>query len=249
MGTLFYMAPEQAMLSEPGQLVQPDVRWDVYALGATLHALLTGNVPFASPEHVRTLEEAPTLTERLKRYREMIQNAQPLDWKRTTGEVSYELRAIVDRCMAKAPGDRYPTIAAVESDLRNLRERRPVAPLAKQKGYRLRKFVQRNPFQVLAAVAAIGLLIAGGASWSMRSRVQRAGATDILRMFVSAPTEAAGTAFAATGGVASYLRPIAEEALQSEAYTERIVGARAGLFVAPAAFWSSTDGNQTWKHG
>ncbi len=249
MGTLFYMAPEQAMLSEPGQLVQPDVRWDVYALGATMHALLTGNVPFASPEHVRTLEEAPTLTERLKRYREMIQNAPPLDWKRITGEVPYELRAIVDRCMAKAPGDRYPTIAAVESDLRNLRERRPVTPLAKQKGYRLRKFVQRNPFQVLAAVAAVGLLVAGGASWSLRSRVQRAGAAEILHTFVSDPAKAADTAFSATGGLASYLQPLAAEALQSEAYTERVVGARAGLFVAPAAFWSSTDGNQTWKHG
>lgn len=249
MGTLFYMAPEQAMLSEPGQLVQPDVRWDVYALGATMHALLTGNVPFASQEHVRVLEEAPTLAERLKRYREMIHQSPPLDWKRVSGDAPYELRAIVDRCMAKTPGDRYPTIAAVESDLRNLRERRPVAPLSRAKGYRLRKFVERNPFQLLAAMAAVGLLIAGGASWSMRARVHRATAADILRGFVIDPIKAADAALAATGGAASYVRPLTEESLQSEAYTERVIGARAGLFVAPATFWRSADGNQLWKHG
>lgn len=249
MGTLFYMAPEQAMLSEPGQLVHPDVRWDVYALGATMHALLTGNTPYATADHVRLLEDAPTLSERLKRYREMIHNAPPPPWSRISGEVPFELRAIVDTCMAKTPGDRYPTVAAVETDLKNLRERRPVGRLASRPGYRLRKFVQRNPFQVLAATAALGLVIAGGASWSLRGRVQRAAAVEILRTFVSEPMSAASSALAAAGGVAAYLRPIVEEAVESPAYTERVAGARAGLFVAPSAFWRSVDGNRLWNHG
>jgi serine/threonine protein kinase len=40
LGTLFYMAPEQADLE-----AVPDVRWDVYALGAILHCLLLGYPP------------------------------------------------------------------------------------------------------------------------------------------------------------------------------------------------------------
>ena len=37
LGTLFFMAPEQA---DPKAI--PDVRWDVYALGALLYSMLTG---------------------------------------------------------------------------------------------------------------------------------------------------------------------------------------------------------------
>ena len=38
LGTLFYMAPEQAHLKQ----AVPDARWDVYALGALFYCMLTG---------------------------------------------------------------------------------------------------------------------------------------------------------------------------------------------------------------
>src|SRR4029077_13344833 len=40
LGTLFYMAPEQADMQ-----AVPDVRWDVYALGAILYCLIVGLPP------------------------------------------------------------------------------------------------------------------------------------------------------------------------------------------------------------
>ena len=53
-GTLFYMAPQQARLAEPGTPVQPDVRWDIYALGASIYAILIGRPP-ARRRHERPI--------------------------------------------------------------------------------------------------------------------------------------------------------------------------------------------------
>jgi serine/threonine protein kinase len=56
LGTLFYMAPEQAVVTELGKPVHPDVRWDIYALGATLFSMLTGRVPYATAANREALE-------------------------------------------------------------------------------------------------------------------------------------------------------------------------------------------------
>ena len=48
LGTLFYMAPEQADLE-----AVPDARWDVYALGALLYCMLTGKCPIAVRKRFR----------------------------------------------------------------------------------------------------------------------------------------------------------------------------------------------------
>ncbi|MBX3472462.1 MAG: protein kinase [Planctomycetes bacterium] len=93
LGTLGFMAPEQA--GDGAKRV--DARADVYGLGATLYALLTGRPPFAggSPVQVvrRLLEEPPTPPTRER------------------PEVPPALEALVLRCLAKEPG-RRPASAA-----------------------------------------------------------------------------------------------------------------------------------------
>src|SRR5258708_26001191 len=70
LGTLFYMAPEQADLA-----AVPDPRWDVYALGAILHCMLVVDPPHPTADVAKDLETAADLPDRLARYRQAIPNS------------------------------------------------------------------------------------------------------------------------------------------------------------------------------
>ena len=124
MGTLFYMAPEQARLSEA-----PDARWDVYALGAVLYCMLTGHPPHRSAELVNKLERATDLQKRLNLYcRSIRKSPLPGEHRRLPG-VDRNLEEIIDRCLAPKPEDRFPNVQAVltELDARDARKaRRPM---------------------------------------------------------------------------------------------------------------------------
>ncbi len=112
LGTLFYMAPEQADLN-----AVPDARWDVYALGALLYCMLTGQPPYRTEELAHRLEEATSLQERLHVYRTAIRNAPPPSAHRRVRGVDKALATIVDRCLAANPRDRFANVQAVLSAL------------------------------------------------------------------------------------------------------------------------------------
>ncbi len=112
LGTLFYMAPEQADLQ-----ATPDPRWDVYALGALLYHLLVGQPPHRTPENEIRLRTAATLEERLAIYRQIVaQQPAPTGHQQRPG-VDTRLAAIVDRCLAVDPVQRFPTARAVQDAL------------------------------------------------------------------------------------------------------------------------------------
>ena len=117
LGTLFYMAPEQADLQ-----AVPDARWDVYALGAVLHHLLCGAPPQRTPEAERRIESATSLDERLAIYRQLVrEGAKPTAHRRVRG-VDRRLAEIVDRCLEPEPSRRCPNAQAV-LDALNQRDR------------------------------------------------------------------------------------------------------------------------------
>src|SRR6478735_4276773 len=98
LGTLFYMAPEQADLQ-----AVPDVRWDVYALGAILYTLLIGIPPHRNEDTVGKIDAATELEERLARYRHTIRTAPPPGEHRRVPGMDRALAEIIDRCLAANP--------------------------------------------------------------------------------------------------------------------------------------------------
>ncbi len=98
-GTPFYMAPEQ--IEGHGH----DGRADLYALGCTAYALMTGHPPFVA----RTLEDV---------FQAHLSEA-PLPPRSATEEANYPpaLEALVLRLLAKSPEDRFADADAVEAAL------------------------------------------------------------------------------------------------------------------------------------
>ena len=108
LGTLFYMAPEQADLE-----ASPDVRWDVYALGAILYTLLVGSPPHRNDAVADEMAAAQDLADRLARYRHAIRTApSPAEHRKVPG-VDSSLAEIIDRCLAVNPDDRFANVQEV----------------------------------------------------------------------------------------------------------------------------------------
>jgi serine/threonine protein kinase/tetratricopeptide (TPR) repeat protein len=93
-GTLAYMAPEQ-LRGKPA-----DARSDIWALGVMLYEMATGRRPFQGPTGF-ALSSA-------------ILNEPPPPLPPTT---SSELRGVIERCLAKEPGQRYQRAGEVRAAL------------------------------------------------------------------------------------------------------------------------------------
>jgi serine/threonine protein kinase/WD40 repeat protein len=151
-GTLAYMAPEQV----EGRTRELDVRADVYALGAILYELLTGNAPYGGQSDVEILRQViarePTLPRRLR------------------PDVPRDLEAIALKCLAKNPAGRYATARELADDLQRFIDGRPTAARPLKSSERAMKWVKRRPaIAALIAVATVSLTIfLGGSLWFNR---------------------------------------------------------------------------------
>ncbi|MCA9114155.1 MAG: serine/threonine protein kinase, partial [Planctomycetaceae bacterium] len=127
LGTLFYMAPEQAATD-----TIPDARWDVYALGALLYHMLVGHAPFRTPENEQEVRRHETLEQRLAAYRKVLQEGpRPVEHRRVSG-VDRRLAEIIDRCLKTDPARRFRNAQEVLNALEfreRARARRPLIAL------------------------------------------------------------------------------------------------------------------------
>jgi tetratricopeptide (TPR) repeat protein len=106
-GTPAYMPPEQAFGN-----ARVDRRADVYALGATLYELMTGQPPFNAAS-------VPAIMSQLA-------NAEPPPPRAIVPSLPVDLETIALRCLEKAPHRRYPSARALADDLTRYLDGAPI---------------------------------------------------------------------------------------------------------------------------
>jgi serine/threonine protein kinase len=97
LGTAPYMAPEQLF----GRGV--DARTDLFALGVVLYQMATGEVPFSGRNIVEVLQA--------------VSSKSPVPPSRLAPELPSALDELILRLLAKEPGGRFPSAAAVREAL------------------------------------------------------------------------------------------------------------------------------------
>ncbi|HVK15606.1 MAG TPA: serine/threonine-protein kinase [Fimbriiglobus sp.] len=157
-GTLPYMAPEQieAFRSRTGVV---DGRCDLFALGVILYELLTGRHPFPVRRGASKAATDAMLADRRQ---------PPPSLRRWNPAVTPAVEAIVRKCLAPVPHDRYQRADHLRDDIQRQLEHQPLkyAP-DRSARERLRKWARRHPrlasSGAVAVVAAV-LLVGVGAS-------------------------------------------------------------------------------------
>jgi eukaryotic-like serine/threonine-protein kinase len=161
-GTLRYMAPEQALAKR----VVVDHRADIYSLGATLYELLTLEPPFGESDRKELLKQIA------------FQDPRPL--RKLDRHIPADLETIILKSMEKDPGERYQTAEALAADLRAFLEHRPIRarpPMLLERGL---KWCRRQP-GIVATAAAILILATIGLTISNVLIAQQRNAAQIAQ--------------------------------------------------------------------
>jgi serine/threonine protein kinase len=159
------------MTAAPEQLrgERATVAVDVYALGALLHQLLCGMLPFARPHRDpielqrAILDTVPLrMSDTLQRERATTESSPGAAQAVVTAQaLRGELDAIVAHCLRKDASERYAEVGDLARDLRAWQSGHPISISGNHRLYRLRKFFRRNRVGVsLAALTACSVLIA-----------------------------------------------------------------------------------------
>ena len=154
-GTPAYMSPEQLDVSNPHN----DPRIDVYGLGATLYAILTGKHPFSDDDlDLQRLSLDPTT------YR--------TPWQRgihpapiVTPGIDASLRAVCTTAIAEKASDRYASAREFAEDMQRWIDDDPVSVRKESTSERLSRWTRKHRTLMLStAVAALVVMLSLSAS-------------------------------------------------------------------------------------
>jgi serine/threonine protein kinase/Flp pilus assembly protein TadD len=141
-GTLRYMAPEQALAKR----VVIDHRADMYSLGATLYELLTLQPAFGESDRSQLLKQ--------------IAFEEPRGLRKIDRHIPSELETIVLKAMAKNPEERYQTCQRLADDLRAFLDDKPIKAKPPTAWHRTLKWSRRHkPLVASAGISTAALVV------------------------------------------------------------------------------------------
>jgi serine/threonine protein kinase len=151
-GTPSYMAPEQVT----GNSQSIGRRTDVFALGATLYALLTGRPPFHAATREGTLDQ--------------VRACSPIPPRLLVPDLPLDLETICQVCLSRDPARRYPDALQLADDLQrwldgHVIHARPVSLLE-----RLLRWHRRQPVKsaLVLATSAATVVVITSLTWLWR---------------------------------------------------------------------------------
>jgi Flp pilus assembly protein TadD len=166
-GTPSYMAPEQAAGAR-----QVTTAADVYALGAILYELLTGQPPHVGPTPLEVL------------FRVLDQDPAPP--RALNPRVDRDLEAICLKCLARRPAERYASAAALANDLEHWLAGESISLRTAALATQFRAWVRQN-LRTAGRALAVGLtcgLLLGLIVWLALSQ----GVARLVRVYDRLPS-------------------------------------------------------------
>jgi eukaryotic-like serine/threonine-protein kinase len=216
MGTVSYMSPEQVR----GNAALLDRRSDVYALGATLYALLTGAPPFDG--------------EGLECMGHIVKD-DPVPLRRRVPTIPADLDTVVLTCLQKDPRRRYATARALGEDLQRILDGEPIQARAATPLERMAHWTRKRK-ALVATTAAVCLSIAIFGGFAVRERLRaRAQATHAQRFAQAAERIEALARYLRLQPARDLTRDLADLRARVEALS-REVHAAGPLAEAPGAY-------------
>ena len=145
LGTLAYMAPEQAA-GDPNRITP---RTDVFALGVIAFELLSGRIP----RQLQGLSIAAAV--------EAVGREEPIRLREVQKSTERDLDTVIGKALEFRPSQRYSSALDFGADLRRVLERRPIVARPPSRYDRALKYVRRHRLQVTSfALVAASLLVA-----------------------------------------------------------------------------------------
>jgi hypothetical protein len=162
---------------------------DVYSLGIILYELLSGHRPYALDRASASLHAAlmaTTVGSLSEAASDQTAAARATSYPALRKRLRGELDAILARCLAKSPEDRFANVEALREDLERYAHHEPVRAYGSGPAYRLRCFVRRQRWPLAVAAGLLAVLLAGALTtlWQARAAIAQAQRAEAIQAFL-----------------------------------------------------------------